>query len=245
MKDLAKRAEYDYFGTISETAEKADSEPYQAQKTNESAAEQMAVSKTVQTQKHGWRFVGGKIVLLIFMLSYGLFLYVHRDPQDPKNLLKLLAESSTTVARFSEGIGHRYKRYDGYKFQNSEFQQKLIFYAVRQNKLFLADMMLNYMSPNLIAAKKYHRSLLMLAEKPEMIELLLQSGADVDYRDDLGETALTLAVRRNDVLAAELLLQAGANAQYVLPNGKKIMQLASEQNNTVMMAVLQSYGATE
>ncbi|MBR1824988.1 MAG: DnaJ domain-containing protein [Alphaproteobacteria bacterium] len=242
LKDLAKRAEYDYFGTASEPAESATQYPDTA--PPESAKQNPSYTEPTQPEKYGWRFAGGKICLLIFMFLYALFLYAHRDPQDPNNLLKILINSSAAIANISDNLAHNFHKYTGRKFKNSETQKKMMFYAVRNNKLYLLNIMLDYMSPNLIAAEEYHRSLLMLAEKPEIIELLLRSGANVNHKDDLGETALTLAVRRNDVLAAELLLRSGANIHYVLPNGQTPMQLAVEQNNTVMMAVLQSYGAS-
>ena len=247
LKDLAKRAEYDYFGTMpaaeADTAPEDSAAPTHADTSPEPTPRDAAYYPNPQRQKRGWRFFGGKVCLLCFLLLYALFLYAHRDPQDPKNIVKILSNSSATVQRVSDKVAHGFHNFTFRKFKDSETQKKLILYAVRNKRLFMLDILLSYISPNLVDEQNHHRSLLLTAENPEIIELLIMSGANVNQKDDLGETALTLAVRRNDVLAAELLLRAGANVNYTLPNGETAMHLAVAQNNTVMMTVLQSYGA--
>merc|ERR1712098_473472 len=47
-------------------------------------------------------------------------------------------------------------------------------------------------------------------DKPEIVELLLQLGADVNGTDDIGETALCRAVVRNQSHLVRLLLKRGA-----------------------------------
>ena len=45
----------------------------------------------------------------------------------------------------------------------------------------------------------------------EMVRTLIENGASVDLRDDLGRTALTFAVVRSSPTAVEILLSAGAS----------------------------------
>ena len=129
-------------------------------------------------------------------------------------------------------------------------RQKIIdslFYVVRHKKNMILAQMLSILPADSISyyinatdKQNYNRSLLMEAQNAETIALLLDAGALVNQVDDLGETALTLAVKRGDAVATELLLQAGADTQHKLPDGSTPLQLAVQRNDTVIMTLLQN-----
>ncbi|MBQ9271627.1 MAG: DnaJ domain-containing protein [Alphaproteobacteria bacterium] len=246
LKDLAKRAEYDYYGTNepenldNASATSNDIIPCESENSD------CAVDKTVKmktAKQHTRHFSGKAILLLLFLLFYTIFLYAHRDPKNPADLIKILLNSSQTILNMSNNTVSYLHKHSNYKQTCVQTLQKAAFYAVHHNNTFLLKILLNYVATDTVNLQNYHRTLLLSAEQPEVIRLLLTAGAKVNIVDSLGETPLSLAVRRNDVISAELLLQANADANYILPDGNSLMNLAMRQNNTVMMAVLQSYGA--
>ena len=171
----------------------------------------------------------------------------HRDPQDPDNVYKMFVNSSQVVVDTSRkltqfGISQLNK--------SASFQQwiaDMLFDSVRRENTKLVWILL-YVLPtrtrplylNAGDKKNHDRTLLMEAQNAEIIGTLLDAGANPRLTDDTGETALTLAIRRNDAVAVELLLQADPTvADYILPNGLTPMDLALKNNDTVIMTLLQ------
>lgn len=233
LKDLAKRAEYDYSG--------GNGALWRQNKYSQSFA---SFSESVRRR---FRFVIGKLFLLSFLIASGIFLYAHRDPSEPKNWFKMLANSTQAVV---DG-GKQSVQFGISRFNRSPAQRRKVvealFYMVRNGNIKILDYMLQVLPAdsmhfyiNATDKENHNRTLLMEAQKPEIIVLLLDAGAIVNQTDDLGETALTLAVRNGNAVATELLLQAGANALHTLPDGSTPLQLAMQRNDTVIMILLQS-----
>ena len=74
-------------------------------------------------------------------------------------------------------------------------------------------------------------SLLMLAKTPEMSQMLLENGADVNYHAPDGYTALLLAVKNDHKAQVEALLKAGASVKVTDPKtGYNVLMLAKSDD---------------
>lgn len=84
---------------------------------------------------------------------------------------------------------------------------------------------------------------LLLVRSSSMVHVLLQAGADVNFRREDGWTALLFAVYRRDPASAELLLRAGADANATLDNGTTALNLAADDAQESCADLLLRYGA--
>jgi ankyrin repeat protein len=85
-----------------------------------------------------------------------------------------------------------------------------------------------------------HTALTWAAEsrQQDMMELLLDKGADIDKRDSHGKTALIYAAQSNNQDMAEFLLNRGANVGETGKDGKTALVYAKEQGIEKMIALL-------
>jgi hypothetical protein len=65
---------------------------------------------------------------------------------------------------------------------------------------------------------------------PELVEALIQAGADVNAPNDAGDTPLHWAVRLEDLASVVLLLDAGANPESTNKSGEKPIVWASDSD---------------
>jgi len=85
--------------------------------------------------------------------------------------------------------------------------------AVLRNDIKRIKLMLDYgLSPNLTDSKGC--SLLMLTDNLLTAEMLLKAGADVNYENPNGESALSLAVKKNQTGKVRLLMKYGAKVNW-------------------------------
>ncbi|MDX1917018.1 MAG: ankyrin repeat domain-containing protein [Rickettsiaceae bacterium] len=77
----------------------------------------------------------------------------------------------------------------------------------------------------------------------DMINLLLQSGAEVNAADNEGNTAFMYAVSRNNTKMIELLLQSGAEVNASNHNGRTALIEAASHGHTEITALLLGRGA--
>ena len=83
------------------------------------------------------------------------------------------------------------------------------------------------------------------AGKDDVINILLEKGADLEYTDDQGRTALMYAVSHNQKQTASLLLQKGANVNAVNKEGRSpIFFAAWNGNQTITIEWLLDNGAS-
>ncbi|MBR6356299.1 MAG: DnaJ domain-containing protein [Alphaproteobacteria bacterium] len=249
LKDLAKRAEYDYFGQ----SEQQESQPAAPEANYPQPYTAPAESQPSRPTKKSFRirdilrFMLTKLFFLTFLALYIIFLHAHRDPKDPNNVFKMLLNSSQVIVQETKNLAQTGINRLHHVPSWQQFVTDTLFKSVRHNNVKSVGFWL-YVSPasavsvyvNAKDKQNHGRTLLMEAQNPEIIALLLDAGAPTEVADDTGETALTLAVRRNDAVGVELLLQANPNvANYVLPDGSTPLDLALKNNDTVIMTLLQ------
>lgn len=224
LKDLAKRAEYDYMGTI-----EANAAP---QNIDTTLKPDNIASPHKPTEKHFAVFSWGKKFLqflwIFSFVAIGMvyFAKVYRI-QPPKNNA---AEKNNTYSFMQKSL-QKISRYTD--------MEKLLVYAANNNhKLLLSFLLKSFSQPSPTLLRRFGL-LLLSVQDVEIAKMLIDYGADVNTKDKSGETALTQAVRRSDAAMTELLLQAGADANYVLPDGTTALQLATRNNDTIIMTLLQ------
>ena len=79
--------------------------------------------------------------------------------------------------------------------------------------------------------------------RTETVEVLLKYGADVNYKNYFGWTALILAAGDGYTETAEVLLKYGADVNYKLNDGWTALMFAAENGYTETAEVLLKYGA--
>ena len=80
-------------------------------------------------------------------------------------------------------------------------------------------------------------------EQPEILELLLDAGADVEAKSSDGRTPLFEAACRNRLAAVRLLLARGADAKVTTVQGKNnLAHVAARSNSRELLAVLLDAG---
>ena len=77
-----------------------------------------------------------------------------------------------------------------------------------------------------------------MTERYRVIDILLDYGIDAEASDNLGETALLGAVRRQNIKAVSTLLDHGARLDAVDHNGWSAMHFACGRKDMVMLALL-------
>ena len=76
-----------------------------------------------------------------------------------------------------------------------------------------------------------------------LVELSLWAGADPNYRDDDGRSALPVAVEHGDLEIVSLLLDAGADPDAVTADGEPVAVVAVRGDETSVLAMLLDAGA--
>ena len=72
----------------------------------------------------------------------------------------------------------------------------------------------------------------------DVLKQLIDAGADLNYTDENGDTALHLAVQNNNIEALELLLRQKTNYNQLNNNGNTPLDLALEQKSNDLFNIL-------
>ena len=79
----------------------------------------------------------------------------------------------------------------------------------------------------------------------DIVRLLAEKGANVNAVDAWGNSALLLALEKEQYDVAEFLINAGADVNAKLDNGTSILAGAKEVGDAEMIALLEARGAQE
>ena len=135
LKDLAKRAEYDYLGRLAQEAEiqnkKSAASPTEFY-TGTTPADVQA--RAEPTGKKGfWYYLYlfiNKMILLAILVAYGWVFYINIDKNEPYNVFKTLINTADyLIEKAQAGVDWGKKQYDG-----SYLQEKLNSYQGKNNE---------------------------------------------------------------------------------------------------------------
>ncbi|MBO6281772.1 MAG: DnaJ domain-containing protein [Alphaproteobacteria bacterium] len=218
LGDLAKRAEYDYFGQQVERAvqEYTPQKPvYQEEQSvfrekadrNETPS-QNQVSKPTSI----WQFAFNRIVVLLIFFGYLAFLNSNADKNDPRNIQKMISNSSIVIVEKIKSA----KDWMLEKIINGEWKKAFLFMAVKKNwSVNLSSILESYPDAQIVDDKGY--SLLMYAPSRKVAEILLYYGADVNYVAPDKETPYSQATRNNRKEVIDFLVENGLKTRLIKP----------------------------
>ena len=114
---------------------------------------------------------------------------------------------------------------------------------VAHNDLERVSQLLKEHATSVDQANRYDERPLHLAQTPEMIELLIRRGADVNIENHFGDSPLLQAVYRGDHGLVELLIERGANIDHKNRFGDTPLREAARRDLIVMVQILVDRGA--
>ncbi|MHC4777564.1 MAG: ankyrin repeat domain-containing protein [Planctomycetota bacterium] len=81
---------------------------------------------------------------------------------------------------------------------------------------------------------------LMVTDDLEVVNILIAAGAQIDARDDCGQTALAIAAGQGADEKVELLLEGGADPTVKDEDGLTPLQIAEQEDEEIVAAILKS-----
>lgn len=75
---------------------------------------------------------------------------------------------------------------------------------------------------------------------PDIVKILIKYGVDVNYRTDLGETALDVACVSGDLESVNVLLENGANPLSLDRFGVSVLERAQDTDSDEIIKVIQN-----
>ena len=79
----------------------------------------------------------------------------------------------------------------------------------------------------------------------EIVELLLEQGADFDKKGNNGNTALMWAVQRNQMETSRQLLERGARTDIISDSGRTALMMAEESSRDELAEMIRYWSDTE
>ncbi len=156
-----------------------------------------------------------------------------------KPTLLMLAAAEGDLSELQDLVG------DGRNVNTVTPQGTALSYAIEKNQQVSALYLISVgANPNNGFAKG-GRSLLMSAAKRadnRVVKGLLAAGADVNYVDSQGESAIALASYKGHLTTVKVLLKAGADVN-VTPEGKSLLMHIVKNNDLMLAQVVIAAGA--
>lgn len=118
-----------------------------------------------------------------------------------------------------------------------------LFTLVRNNNVDAVDDRLNEELDLEDLTDGYGRTLMHWASSPEMIDLLVEYGFQIDAVDENDDTPLLLAIKEGDYELVQAFLNHDSNPNHYNNKGNNALMLAIEKNDIPVMELLLDNGA--
>jgi ankyrin repeat protein len=115
----------------------------------------------------------------------------------------------------------------------------LLNYLISQNSISDVEKVLKYADVNHIDTEE--NTALIYATSPEMISVLVNNGAWIDFRDEYGETALVANIRRMNFANAQKLLELSINVDIQSNDGNTALILLFNYMDISFLSILLAY----
>lgn len=213
-----KRAEYDTTWRRQKEEELAEKMKHSAVVPTEKTAEDYQDSVVMQnyiyrSQLRKYRLILVSRIVSMFMslsiLFAMIFMLAAKDfPQFMQNVNNVSEKLISYIHTGSQKLSDLSER------ANKYFAERSIVSAVKEgNQVDVMNYLNTGENPN-ITEEQSGYSLLMLSPDEHITRLLIGFGANVNYAAPDGNTALSVAVDKNNLEIAKLLIAAGANVNY-------------------------------
>ena len=182
-------------------------------------------------------------LLALCALSFSLVMPLPADAQMLKKqkIFDALEDNNLTTFRQALLEGHSPNL-------RSDEGEPVIVVAAALNRLYLMDVLFEHGGVNVDASiRKTRETALMVASENgylEVMELLIEKGADLDAEDRRGETPLIKAVRAGELSAVQLLIDEGAEPNQTDYTGRSAYAHAEESRQRGILNYLAGIGAT-
>ena len=225
LKDLGKRAEYDYHGRQENETKQATPNPPPAPRNTASSS-----PRTAATEMTTGKYLFRKLFAVLVLVGYVCFLQSNADSRDPHNIVLMLENSSHKI--------HSIIKNTAKKYQDASWRTDLIYLTVKIGNTNLLKWSLKHLIDDASELNNLNHNPLTAASSPQLASLLLDAGADINYVDSSGETALVKAVREQNTELVQLLLKAGANTDVSAADGSSLISMAMQNNNHTIFNML-------
>ena len=127
---------------------------------------------------------------------------------------------------------------------NPEVTEKALEYGISHN---ISRIIMRYIGMDDEASKVSQRATHVLLQsikhkKPKMAKIVIQQGADVNYRDEYGQTVLEGAVRLGYTVEAFLLIRGGADINAMNLQGQTVVFIAASEGYAYLLVMMLSLG---
>jgi len=220
LKDVGKRAEYDYFGKQALEAERQSAAQAENTMPREQPPAEKVIIKKVRSRWYYLYFFINKLILLSILVAYGWLLYINTDKNEPYNIVKTLINTSDYLIKEIPDKTKYGAEVLQKKYEDSRLQEKFTFYLVKSGNTALVKMLTPVLDLKAFDHTNNMHSVLMSSPNGKMTEYLLSQPHDISYVAKDGSTALEEAVKRGDADSVSLLLQNGAHIEDLFEHGK-------------------------
>lgn len=207
LKDVGKRAEYDYFGR--QTEEAALQNTAFGHTSPQENSPKTEVNTANKKRDFIWLIIN-KLILISLLISYGWLFYINTDKNEPHNVFKtLLNTSDYLIEKIPEKTKAAINIADKW-YKNTFLSEKLTFYLIKKGDTNLVKRFISFIDIKALDTSNNMHSVLMSSPNGKMTEYLLSLPHEINYVAKDDETALSMAVKRGDAESVKLLLKEGA-----------------------------------
>lgn len=219
LSDAQKRKSYDQSWQAQRDEELQKQKKCQKQQKIDSSDSLVVKNDAYRQQIHNYKIKAAKRIIRMFLLLTILCILLFSTTVNnfPQFLQAYNNGFEKTVLFTDKAVKSTYLK--AQKMYNSIHQEPIISAIKNSDTVGVLEYLSRQGNPNFVD-KSTNYSLLMLSDNPEIVQMLIGYGADVNYIATDGKNALLLAVEADNTALAELLISAGADVNYLQKNTK-------------------------